>query len=117
MTTVKNIALLLPLFALAACSSEPANDSAAAPAATPTVTTTPSLSPPRREEFTAAWAKACPEAKPVSTALCKSKGLGDPNFTCEFGVGEDEYRRNTAELTAGEGEWILVNAPAACEAE
>lgn len=106
------------VFALAGCGSpeeaqtEAAQTQAAAPAGI-----TESLTPPRREEFTAAWAEACPEAEPVGKALCKSKGMGDPGFTCDFALGEDEYRRNTAELEPRDDRWALVDPENACSVE
>lgn len=113
--------ILLPvaaMFTLVACGSqeeapaEPVPTEATAPA-----DTTETLPPPRREEFAAAWTEACPEAEPVGTALCKSKGLGNPGFTCDFGLGEDEYRRHTAELEPGEEAWVLVDPENACSVE
>lgn len=107
-------AIMIALAALAACNSP---ESEAPPAAEPTTVAVvePSLAPPGRQEFTDAWAEACPSAETVSTALCKSKGLTDPNFACEFGLGKDEYRRNSAELTRGEGRWVLADAEQACK--
>lgn len=113
--------ILLPavaLFALAACNAQ--EETPAEPVPTEAITpaeTTAALPPPRREEFTAAWAEACPEAEPVSTALCKSKGLGEPGFTCDFGLGEDEYRRHTAELEPSGESWALVDPENACKVE
>lgn len=102
------------MMALAACNSQ---DSAAPPAAEATDAVAdagPSLAPPGAQEFKDAWAAACPSAEPVGTALCKSKGMTDPNFTCDFGLGEDEYRRNTAELMRGQDRWELADAEQAC---
>ncbi|NCO99977.1 MAG: hypothetical protein GW801_14005 [Sphingomonadales bacterium] len=73
--------------------------------------------PPHREEFAAAWAEACLEAEPVGKALCKSKGLGEPGFTCDFGLGEDEYRRHNAELELAGESWALVDPENACNVE
>jgi hypothetical protein len=112
--------ILLPLAALLAvggCGSQeeaPTEPPRADLSTAETIGDNETLPPPRREEFTAAWAQACPDAEPVSTALCKSKGLGDPGFTCDFGLGEDEYRRHTAELLPGDKEWTLVDPDNAC---
>lgn len=100
---------------VAACSSEDPEQARTAEAAGPApeqerVT----LPPPRREEFAAAWAEECPDAEPIGKALCKSKGLVDPNFTCNYGLGDDEYRRHTAELAPGDAKWELVDPAEAC---
>lgn len=109
-----SFAAIIALAGLAACNS--AEEAAPVAAETPAevVEAEPSLAPPGAEDFKTAWADACPSAKPVSTALCKSKGLTDPNFECDFGLGEDEYRRNTAELTRGDDSWELADAEQAC---
>lgn len=70
--------------------------------------------PPRREEFTEAWAEACPGAEPADKGLCKSKGFGDPDFTCDFALGDGKYRRYTAELTQADGQWVLADPDKAC---
>lgn len=114
---MKYILPLAALATLAACGSQKTEQPAPTAAATPAAAATPTMPPPRGEEFTAAWAKACPEAKPVNKALCKSKGLADPNFVCDFGLGEDEYRRNTAELAPRDGEWVLADPANACKAQ
>ncbi len=111
-------AFLIPALALtlAACGEEPAP----APAPTPTQTAAPlptaGLAAPNEAAFTAAFAKACPDAEAVSTALCKRAGLGSPDFVCDYGLGDDEYRRNTATLTAGDGEWIISDPATVCAA-
>ena len=110
---------LLPLAALilvSACDTQPAANAPAA-TATPVPTVTPAMLPPGRKEFTAAWTKACPEAKPVNKALCKSKGMTDSNFTCNFALGDDEYRRNTTERTPRDGQWVLADPATACKAK
>jgi len=75
------------------------------------------ISPPRREELAAAWAEACPDAEPAKKGLCKSKGFGDPDFTCDFALGDSEYRRYTAELTRSDGRWVLVDPEKVCAIE
>ena len=112
---MKKIAFLLPLLALAACSGEPA--AAPTPAAsTPAPTVTPSLPAPDQALFAEAFAKACPEAKPVSTAVCRRAGLGSSEVNCQFGLGEDKYLRNEATLVAGDRAWTLEDPAAVCVA-
>lgn len=106
-------AMMIGVAALAACSQE-----SAPPAAEETpvaIEAGPTLAPPGEAEFKAAWSDACHSAEPVSTALCKSKGLTDPGFECDFGLGEDEYRRHAADLTRGQDRWELANAEQACK--
>jgi hypothetical protein len=108
---VNKFTFLLPVVMLAACSQE-------APAPAPTAAATaaapaaPKLAPPLKDDFVAAYAKACPKAKPVTTALCKSEGFGKSGFICEYGFGK--YRRETAHLTPGDGEWVLADPEKAC---
>ena len=115
---MKALALVAAIAGFTACDSqqpeqpEPARTADIAPTETGVA-----LPPPRREQFAAAWAEACPDAEPVGKALCKSKGLTDPNFTCNYALGDDEYRRHTAELAPGDGEWVLANPANACNAE
>lgn len=106
--------LTLPLFALAACSGEPATEPT--PAATPAPVVTPSLPAPDQALFTRVLAEACPEAEPVNTAVCRRAGLGSTEVNCEFGLGEDEYLRNKATLVAGESAWTLKDPEAICAA-
>jgi len=110
---VKKFALLLPLALLAACGEEPAPqpvDEAAAPVAE----ATPSLPAPDQDLFTAKYAEACPEDDAVNTAVCKRAGLGSDDVICEFGLGEDEYLRNSATLSAGDGEWVFSEPDNVC---
>ena len=111
---MNKIALILPVtalsLALAACGEEPA------PAPTPTATpeAAPSLPAPDEKIFSEVLAEACPELEPVSTAICKRAGFGSSDVICEYGLGDDEYRRDSATLTPGDGEWTLAEPEAVC---
>ncbi|SMQ59582.1 hypothetical protein SAMN06297468_0305 [Altererythrobacter xiamenensis] len=113
---MKKIALsLLPFTVLmAACGEEPAPE----PAPAETVAPEPieSLPAPDQELFATLHAAACPEAKPVNTAVCRRAGMGSEDVICEYGLGDDEYLRNTATLTAGDGEWVLTDTETVCAA-
>ncbi len=110
------LAFLLPALALTlvACGEEPAPAPAPAPTQTVAPLPTEGLAAPNEAVFSEAFAKACPAAEAVSTALCKRAGIGSPDFVCDYGLGNDEYRRNTATLTAGEGEWIISDPATVC---
>ena len=113
---MKKIAFLLPLFALAACSGEPAAaPTAEATTAAPAPAATPSLPAPSQATFTEAFAKACPEAEKVNTAVCKRAGFGSSEVTCEYGLGEDKYLRDKATLAPVDGAWALKDAEAVCK--
>lgn len=101
--------------AIAACGEEPEAEAVVLPEPVPTVAATPSLSPPTQDTFAAAFAEACPEAKPVNTSLCKSRGMGSNMFVCEYGLGEDEYLRHEADLEPQDGEWVIADPEAVCE--
>ncbi len=112
---MKHLALLLPIALLAACGQEPAPQPVeTAAAATPEPIAT--LPAPDQAKFTELLAAACPEAKPVNTAVCKRAGMGSPDVVCEYGLGEDTYLRNKAVLTAGEGDWTLKDSETVCAA-
>ncbi|NVD43640.1 hypothetical protein [Qipengyuania atrilutea] len=109
---------LVPLFAaitvLAGCGEEAAEPvatetTAAAPAPEPTST----LPAPDQGLFTEVFAETCPDAEPVSNAVCR-RAMGADNVTCEFGLGEDQYLRHEAQLSATEDNWELADAPAIC---
>lgn len=103
------------LVALAACGSEePAPEPTVAVATTPEVE--PSLPAPDAAAFSAAFAEACPSAKEVSTSLCRSRGLGREGFICDYGLGNDEYRRHSATLLPGDGKWTLADPETTCAA-
>jgi hypothetical protein len=113
---VKKLVLLASFAALVACSQEPAAEPT--PAATTAVApaATPSLPAPDQALFTRLYAEACPAAEPVSTAVCRRAGMGSDEVLCEYGLGEDEYRRNQATLVAADGAWTLRDAEATCAA-
>lgn len=114
---MKKIAFLLPLFVLTACSGEPAAaPTAQASIAAPAPAAAQSLPAPDQALFAAKLAEACPEAKPVNTAVCRRAGMGSSEVNCEFGLGEDKYLRNKATLVAGESEWTLKDPEAVCTA-
>ena len=111
---MKKIAFALPLvLALTACGSEPEAPPPAAPTATPEPQA--SLPAPDQELFTEVFAKSCEGAEPVNTAVCK-RALGSTTVTCEYGLGEDEYLRHSADLTASEDgtEWVLAEPEKIC---
>ena len=114
---MKKIAFLLPVsalsLALAACGEEPAPEPAPTQAPQPAE---PTLPAPDQELFAGVLAEACPELEPVSTAICKRAGFGSSDVVCEYGLGDDEYRRDKATLTPGDGEWTLADPESVCAA-
>jgi hypothetical protein len=109
-----NKLFVLPVLALlSACGQEPApapQPTATAAAASPTE----GLPAPDQELFTKTFAETCPEAEPISNAVCKRAGLGSAEVICEYGVGEDNYLRHTTTLVAGEGKWALAEPEKLC---
>lgn len=109
---MKKLALLLPLALLAACGEEPAPEATAAAVATPEPVET--LPAPDQALFAGKYAEACPDAEPVTNAVCKRVTLGADDVLCEFGLGEDEYMRNKATLTPSEGAWAFADPENVC---
>lgn len=102
--------------ALAACgeTGEGADiDMSASETAAPVVEES-SLPAPDQELFTRVFAEACPDAEAVNTAVCKRAGLGSEDVICEYGLGDDEYLRNDATLSAGDDSWTLADPETVC---
>ena len=116
--TMKKLIAPALLLALAACGSAESSE-APEPAETvaPVVAPTPTLPAPNEDLFAAAYAEACPNAETVSTSLCKSRGFGKEGFVCDYGLGSDEYRRHSATLMPGDGEWIVADPENTCLAD
>ena len=114
---MRKIALLSLLFALAACSAEPEPaPKPEATAAAPAPVATPSLKAPDQALFAELFAKACPKAEKVNTAVCKRAGFGSEQVTCEYGLGEDKYLRDKATLAPADGAWVIQDVEAVCTA-
>ena len=110
---MNKLAFLLPLTLLAACSEEPAPEPTATPTATPTPT--PTLEAADEELFTRVFGETCPDAEPVSTAVCQ-RAMGADTASCRFGLGEDDALRHNATLEKNaEGtSWMLADAENIC---
>ena len=109
---MKKFTFLLPVALLAACGQEPAPAPTAEP--TPEPAPTASLPAPDQALFSEKYAEACPDAEAVNTASCRRAGMGSPDVVCEFGLGDDEYLRNQATLTASEGDWAFADTENVC---
>ena len=105
---------IAPLALLAACGEEPAPEPA--PVETPVVAepAAPALPAPDEAVFAATFAKTCPNAKPVAVSACKRAGMGSPEVICQYGLGDDEYLRNTTTLVQGESEWEIADPETTC---
>ena len=111
---MNKIALLLPVLALAACGQEPAPEAQPTQVATPEPVVT--MPPPHEETFRTAFAEACEGAERVNKALCKRAGMGSDEAVCDYGLGDDEYRRHAATLKPNENRsgWMLADAEKVC---
>ena len=116
---MKSLFACAALLALAACNSQETTEAQAAeaPAAAVAAPIKPSMPAPDEETFAAAYAEACTAAPKVSTSLCKSAGFGKEGFVCDYGLGDDEYRRNSATLMPEDGKWVLAEAEKICAAD
>ena len=104
----------LALGLLAACSSEPAAQPTEEPVAVEPIVTEPTLPAPDEALFAEVFAAACPTAETVAISSCRSMGMGEADFSCKYGLGEDDNLRHDATLTPGEGEWILADPETTC---
>ena len=118
---IRTLLLLTPALVLAACSEAPAQD--APEDAKPTAREMqaaienndgPKLAPPDRDLFAEKFAAACPSQKPVNKAFCQAQGMGSHDFTCEYGLGEDEYMRHEGVLSEVDGEYQLLETEKVC---
>ena len=115
---MKSLFACAALLALAACNSQETTEAQAAEAPAAAVAPLePSMPAPDEETFAAAYAEACTAAPKVSTSLCKSQGFGKEGFVCEYGLGDDQYRRNTATLLPEDGKWVLAESEEICAAD
>ena len=107
------VACIAPTLLLTACGDNDAAPEAAA-ATQPAAPAEPSLPPPDEAVFATAFAQACPEAEKVSQSICKANGLERDSFSCEYGLGEDEYMRYDAQLEAGVDAWAVADPETVC---
>lgn len=114
---MRTILPLLIAAPLAACgpAEAPAPERSEVPASEQVAA--PRLPPPGATEFRAAWAEQCKAADDnIGSALCMPAGaLSVDSFTCDFALGDDEYRRYSAELERSGNRWVLVEPETACE--
>jgi len=113
LTRFAALALIAPLALLAGCNSEPAPTPVETPVAAPTPARA-TLPAPDAKIVADAFAKACPTAAKVSVSSCKSSGMGSPDFICQYGLGDDEYMRQSLTLTATDGAWAVKDAETVC---
>jgi len=114
MKTAILLAATAAALTLGACSEPSAQP---APVETPVAAaepTEPALPAPDQEIFSTAFAAACPAAKTVAIASCRSMGLGQADFVCEYGLGEDNNLRHKATLAPGDGEWTIADPETTC---
>jgi hypothetical protein len=103
--------------ALAACNSQEPAEPEPTQALAIVQPVEPTMPPPDETSFAAAYAEACPNGQKVSTSLCKSQGLGKEGFICDYGLGNDEYRRKKATVVPGDGKWTLAEPEKICAAD
>jgi len=108
-----SIALFASL-ALVACSEEPTPEPAQTQAPVAAEPVKPTLAAPDGAFFAETFAATCPNAKPVSTSVCRRAGMGSPEVICEYGLGDDEYLRNETTLVQGETAWEIADPDSTC---
>ncbi len=79
------------------------------------MTIAPEMSPPGEAEFRSAWVEQCSaQESDIGSAVCKAKSLGSDGFSCDFALGDDEYRRYSADLERSGTVWALADPRNAC---
>lgn len=116
---IRTLLILSPLaLALGACSESPAEDAKAkAPTArevAAAIEKGSDLAPPTRDTFAEKFAAACPASKKVNKADCRAQGMGSHDFTCKYGLGDDEYLRHEGVLSEVEGDYVLLEPETVC---
>ncbi|QIG55016.1 hypothetical protein G6N82_13425 [Altererythrobacter sp. BO-6] len=111
----RTILMLLPLAALAACGEQtPAPVPEETPSVEEQIAAMETIAAPDQKLFAETLAAACPNAKPVNTAVCKRAGLGSEDVVCEYGLGDDEYLRNKATMTVVDDAWAIADPETVC---
>ncbi|MEO0641797.1 MAG: hypothetical protein AAFY47_00060 [Pseudomonadota bacterium] len=116
---IRTFLILSPFaFILAACSQDTSDNAAdGAPTAREVeaaIKDGGKLSPPDRDVFAEKFAAACPSQEAVNKAICLAQGMGSHDFTCEYGLGDDEYLRHEGVLSEVEGEYVLLDPETVC---
>lgn len=115
--TRKAFAIILPIFALLAACGETGADAdvemiaAEEPVA---VAENDGLPAPDKAILTEAVAEACPGIEPVNVASCRAQGMGAEDFTCEYGLGDDDVLRHEATLTPDGERWAVADVETTC---
>jgi hypothetical protein len=108
---------LSSLLALAACGEAPAQEGPKKPTANDlkaAIEQGGRIAPPTRDTFAEKFAAACPSQKPVNKADCRAQGMGSHDFTCKYGLGDDEYLRHEGVLSEQDGEYVLLESEKVC---
>ncbi|MDJ0978795.1 MAG: hypothetical protein QNI87_09675 [Erythrobacter sp.] len=116
---IRTLIILSPLALAASACSQGANEEAEPQAPTArevqaAIEKGGKLSPPDRDVFAEKFAAACPSQKPVNKATCLAQGMGSHDFTCEYGLGDDDYLRHEGVLSEVDGEYVLLEPETVC---
>ncbi len=116
---IRTLLVLSPLaLALGACAESPAEEAESkAPTArevAAAIEKGSKLAPPNRDVFAEKFAETCPSQEPVNKADCRAQGMGSHDFTCKYGLGDDDYLRHEGTLSEVEGEYVLLDPETVC---